>query len=54
VRKIYRHLGFRKEAVLKAHVKDWRGSVHDLLIVSRHTDDLWHQMDELVSHFPRE
>jgi L-amino acid N-acyltransferase YncA len=50
-RKIYRRLGFRQEAVLKSHVKDWRGSLHDLVICSRHTDDLWHQMDELVSYF---
>ena len=53
-RKIYRMMGFRQEAALKSHVKDWRGNVQDLIISSRHTDDLWHQMEELVSYFSPE
>jgi RimJ/RimL family protein N-acetyltransferase len=53
-RKIYRMLGFRQEAVLKSHVRDWRGTVQDLVVATRHTDDLWHQMEELVSYYKPE
>jgi RimJ/RimL family protein N-acetyltransferase len=34
-------LGFEPEALLKAHVRDGSGEVHDLLVMSHFVDDTW-------------
>jgi RimJ/RimL family protein N-acetyltransferase len=47
-------LGFRKEAVLRAHVKDIRGGRQDLLILSNDLSHIWAAMEALAADTPPE
>ena len=50
-RRLFEKLGFRQEAVLRAHVKDIHGIKRDLLIASNDVSHLWEAMEALVSDF---
>ncbi len=45
--KVFEKLGFKKEAVLKEHVKDRRGVKHDLLIMSNNVSKLLERLKHL-------
>jgi L-amino acid N-acyltransferase YncA len=50
-RRLFEKLGFRQEAVLRAHVKDIHGIKRDLVIASNDVSHLWEAMEALVSDF---
>ena len=50
-RRLFEKLGFRQEAVLRAHVKDIHGMKRDLVIASNDVSHLWEAMEALVSDF---
>jgi L-amino acid N-acyltransferase YncA len=50
-RRLFGHLGFLQEAVLRSHVKDIRGHKRDLLIMSNDTSHIWQAMEEMVADF---
>jgi len=45
--KIFKHLGFKEEAILKDHVKDLKGQKHDLILLSNNPSEL---LDEIKRH----
>lgn len=45
---ILKSIGFKKEAVLKDHVKDLKGNKHDLLIMSNSVKSIWKKMEDLI------
>ena len=45
---ILKAIGFTKEAVLKNHVIDQNGDIHDLLIMSNDTKSIWKKMEDLI------
>lgn len=47
-RKVFKRLGFEKEAVLKDHVLDLNGQKHDLVIMCQHLDKLWDRISNNV------
>jgi len=48
----FEKLGFRKEAVLRGHVKDIGGSRRDLLILATDVSHIWAAMEALVAETP--
>jgi len=50
-RKMFRKLGFRQEAVLRAHVKDIHGMKRDLVVASSDISHIWDAMESLVADF---
>ena len=50
-RRAFEKLGFKQEAVLKAHVKDIHGFKRDLLIMSDDVSHLWEAMAALVADY---
>ncbi len=47
--KVFQRMGFKEEARLKQHALDLDGKLHDVLILSNSVDDLWRNMEELIS-----
>jgi RimJ/RimL family protein N-acetyltransferase len=47
--KVFNRLGFREAARLPEHAMDLTGGLHDLLILTNSVDDLWENMEELIS-----
>jgi len=45
---ILKSLGFKKEAVLKNHVKDLLGNKHDLFIMSNDVKSVWKKMEDMI------
>jgi len=45
---ILKSLGFRKEAVLKDHVKDLLGNKHNLIIMANDVKTIWKRMEDLI------
>jgi RimJ/RimL family protein N-acetyltransferase len=43
---ILKSIGFKKEAVLKDHVKDLNGKKHDLLIMTNDVKTIWKKMED--------
>lgn len=50
-RKGFERLGFKKEAILKHHIKDLSGRKRDLIIYSNDVSHIWDRMGELVLDF---
>jgi len=50
-RRMFDHLGFLQEAVLRDHVKDIRGKKRDLLVMSSDVSHIWHAMEALVADY---
>jgi len=46
VQAIFKHLGFRKEAVLRDYVKDITGIKHDLVVMRCNLDELWQKLGD--------
>ena len=44
----FEKIGFQREALFKNHVKDARGRVSDLLVLSMQLEPAWKKMEELV------
>ncbi|RME24005.1 MAG: GNAT family N-acetyltransferase [Deltaproteobacteria bacterium] len=44
---LLKRLGFKKEAVLKKHIMDTSGRLHDMIIFYNDLSDLWKKMDDL-------
>lgn len=49
-RAVFAKLGFKKEAVLKDHVKDVAGKRQGLVIMTHDVVDLWREMEDLVKY----
>ena len=47
--KVFKRMGFTEEARLKQHALDLDGQLHDILILTNSVDDLWRNMEELIS-----
>jgi RimJ/RimL family protein N-acetyltransferase len=47
--KVFKRMGFKEEARLKQHALDLDGQLHDILILTNSVDDLWRNMEELIS-----
>jgi RimJ/RimL family protein N-acetyltransferase len=47
--KVFKRMGFEEEARLKQHALDLDGQLHDILILTNSVDDLWRNMEELIS-----
>ena len=47
----FERLGFTREAVLKAHVKDVIGQKHDLLVYSSDVAHIWETVEAIVADF---
>ncbi len=47
----FERLGFRREAVLRGHVKDLHGQRRDLVVLSNDVAHLWESMEALVSDY---
>ena len=45
---ILRSIGFEQEAVLKDHVKDLHGNLHNLLIMTHDVKSMWKKMEDLI------
>jgi L-amino acid N-acyltransferase YncA len=50
-RRMFDHLGFLQEAVLRNHVKDIRGHNRDLLVMSNDVSHIWHAMEALLADY---
>jgi L-amino acid N-acyltransferase YncA len=50
-RRMFDHLGFLQEAVLRDHVKDIRGHKRDLLIMSNDVSHIWHAMEAMLADY---
>ena len=48
-RKALERLGFREEARFKDHAMDLDGNLHDLVVLTNTVDDLWKQMEDMIS-----
>ena len=46
--RIFRKLGFRREAVLRNYVKDMKGTRKDLVLMRCRLDDLWQKYEDFV------
>ena len=44
----FERLGFRKEATLKKHVTDMKGSRRDLIIMTLDVEELWYLMEDYI------
>lgn len=44
----FEHIGFQKEALFKNHVKDSRGRLEDLIVMSMELEPAWKKMEQLV------
>ncbi len=49
-RAVFSKLGFKKEAVLKDHVKDVAGKRQNLVIMTHDVVDLWRSMEDLIAY----
>jgi RimJ/RimL family protein N-acetyltransferase len=47
----FERLGFRQEAILKAHVKDIYGHKRDLVVLSNDVSHLWEKMEAMVADY---
>jgi RimJ/RimL family protein N-acetyltransferase len=47
-RKILKHVGFRREALLHAHACDLEGKRLDILLMSNHVYELWRSLEDLI------
>lgn len=47
--KVFQRMGFKEEARLKQHALDLDDQLHDVLILTNAVDDLWRNMEELIS-----
>jgi len=52
--KVFKALGFVKEAVLKNHVIDLNGNKHNLIIMSQNVTSLWEKMGDLIEESYRD
>jgi L-amino acid N-acyltransferase YncA len=50
-RRLFDHLGFLQEAVLRNHVKDIRGHKRDLLIMANDVSHIWHAMEAMLADY---
>ncbi len=50
-RKGFERLGFRREALLKRHIKDLSGRKRDLVIYANDVSDIWERMEAMVLDF---
>jgi L-amino acid N-acyltransferase YncA len=50
-RRMFDHLGFLQEAVLRDHVKDIRGHKRDLLIMANDVSHIWHAMEAMLADY---
>ena len=46
--KIFKDMGFKKEAVLKDHIKDIKGVKHDLIIMSHSVETHWKELEDMI------
>ena len=51
-RRAFEKLGFHHEATLIKHVKDIRGRLHDLIVLSNDASELWESLENLTSEMP--
>ena len=42
---LFSGLGFSGEAMLRDHIRDRQGALHDLMVLAHHVDDTWSGMD---------
>jgi ribosomal protein S18 acetylase RimI-like enzyme len=42
---LFTGLGFSGEAMLRDHIRDRQGALHDLMVLAHHVDDTWSGMD---------
>jgi len=52
--KVFKALGFVKEAVLKNHVIDLNGNKHNLIIMSQNVTSLWEKMGDVIEESYRD
>lgn len=50
-RRMFDHLGFLQEAVLRDHVKDVRGKKRDLVVMANDVSHIWSAMEALVADY---
>ena len=50
-KRAFEKLGFRKDAVLRGHVKDIRGVTRDLVVMSNDVSHLWEAMAALMADY---
>lgn len=50
-RKGFERLGFKKEAILKRHIKDLSGRKRDLIVYSNDVSHIWERMETMVLDF---
>lgn len=50
-RRTFEKLGFKQEAILRAHVKDAHGIKRDLVVASSDVSHIWDAMEALVADF---
>jgi RimJ/RimL family protein N-acetyltransferase len=48
-RRAFEHLGFREEARLVDHALDHKHRFHDLVILTNTVEDMWRQMEDMIS-----
>ena len=50
-RRMFDHLGFLQEAVLRDHVKDIRGKKRDIVVMANDVSHIWSAMEALVADY---
>lgn len=46
--KAFEMLGFKREATLKGHAIDIEGNVHDIVVMTNETEEVWKTLEELI------
>jgi len=47
--RVFSHLGFRQEALLRNHVCDLEGKLHNLIVMSQDVAEFWRRCEDLVA-----
>ncbi len=52
--KVFKALGFKKEAVFKNHVMDLEGDKHNLVVMSQNVTSLWEKIGDIIEESYRD